>query len=165
MSTTTATWTDNDGNTWIITFVEDDDGNLTSVTVSSDTGAQLPLTTLTRGIPFGKILEDNRQARFVRSIEDGEQWKDSTGHTWTANGSGMQLWEKPPHPKRRTINRKLMEEVAEVYNSASAAGLHNPTQTVAGHFFVSPSTAGRWVLKARREPWNTLPPTTKGKPT
>ena len=52
MESTDATWTDDDGNTWNVHFVEDDDGNLVSVTVESDTGEALPLTTLTRGIPF-----------------------------------------------------------------------------------------------------------------
>jgi hypothetical protein len=163
MDTTDTTWADDDGNTWSIRFVEDDDGNLVSVTVTSDTREKLPLTTLTRGIPFGKLLDENRQDRFVHRLKDGEQWKDSTGRTWTAHGTELELWEKPARQKRRTINRDLMEQVAKVYTAAR--GLRNPTEKVADHFFVSHSTAARWVYQARREPWNTLPPTTKGQST
>ena len=162
METTDATWTDGDRNTWKIQFVEDGE-NLISVTVTSDTGTTLPLTTLTRGIPYSRLLDENRQARFVRKLEDGEQWKDSTGRTWTVRGSGIELRDSSPRPKRRTINRQLMIDVAEVYKAAS--GLRNPTETVANHFGVSHSTAARWIFTARREPWNTLPPTTKGQKT
>ncbi len=158
-------WEDANGIVWNIQFVEEDD-ELVSVNVASATGEPLPLTTLTRTIPYGKLLQRERQRRYGERhvIPPGSEWSDRTKRTWEAPEAGpvLAVVDIPP-PRRRTINRELMEEVADVYKAAR--GLGNPTEKVEDHFYVSYSTAARWVSMARRDPWNTLPPTTRGKST
>lgn len=51
--------------------------------------------------------------------------------------------------RRRRLTRELLEQVAETYRQAYAAG-DPPTQAVSAKFTVSHSTAGRWVVEARR---------------
>lgn len=52
--------------------------------------------------------------------------------------------------RRRRVTRDLLTDVAEVYRSAYRSG-DSPTVAVADHFDVSHSTAGRWVVAARKE--------------
>lgn len=54
------------------------------------------------------------------------------------------------------------EEVATVYVEALRDGL-NPTTTVMERFFVSKSTAAKWVYRCRRPPLNLLDPTVRGR--
>jgi len=54
------------------------------------------------------------------------------------------------------------EEVAIVYVEALRDGL-NPTTTVMERFFVSKSTAAKWVYRCRRPPLNLLDPTVRGR--
>ena len=162
MESTDAAWTDNEGRNWIVTFTEEDDV-LVSVTVASGTAKPLPLTTLTRGIPYSRLLDKIRQERYSREVPDGTTWRGSTGRTWTVHGAGMTVSDGSTTTRRRTMTREHFEEVARVYNAAH--GLKNPTERVQEHFMVSKSTAARWVSQARRDPWGTLPPTTRGKPT
>jgi hypothetical protein len=152
------TWTDANGDAWIIEF-DDDDHGLHGVTIRSATGDKnLTLTLLTRGIPLGELLEKARVKRRTTPIPDGTTWVGKDGRTWTPHGD-LQLVEEAP-PKRRTITPVLMQEVADIYNAAATE--RRPTQVVADRFFVSHSTAARWVGLARRKPYETLPPTQRG---
>ena len=51
--------------------------------------------------------------------------------------------------RRRRVTRELLREVAEVYRRAHEEG-RPPTQSVAEQFHVSHSSAGRWVVEARK---------------
>ncbi|PRY24062.1 hypothetical protein [Pseudosporangium ferrugineum] len=51
--------------------------------------------------------------------------------------------------RRRRVTRELLEQVAQVYRAAFRDG-QPPTQAVAETFHVSHSTAGRWVVEARK---------------
>lgn len=61
--------------------------------------------------------------------------------------------------RRNRITGKHLDEVAQVYVAADAAG-EPPTRAVADHFKTSHSTAARWVGLARKQ--EKLPPARKG---
>src|SRR5262245_30244819 len=63
--------------------------------------------------------------------------------------------------RRRRLTRDLLKQVADTYRKAYEAG-QPPTQAVAAEFQVSHSTAGRWVVEARKA--GTLGPATGTKP-
>jgi hypothetical protein len=60
--------------------------------------------------------------------------------------------------RRRRIDRKHLEEIADTYSAEEFA----PTQAVADKYFVDHSTAARWVARARAE--GLLTDTTQGRP-
>lgn len=160
---TTTEWTDSGGVVWEITFTEEA-GELRGVKVGSTSDKRLSLTTLRREIPFGDLLDKIRQERLQRTLKDGAQFIDSaTGRVWTVRGEDIAVHHDDLPRRRHSMTKALMEEVAEVYSAADAAGVRNPTERVKEHFQVAYPTAARWVMKARREPFNTLPPTTPGK--
>jgi hypothetical protein len=55
---------------------------------------------------------------------------------------------RPAVRRRRTFNRPLLEQVADVYRAAKEAGLP-PTVTVADKVGMSHRTATRWIREAR----------------
>lgn len=59
-------------------------------------------------------------------------------------------WPATVVQRRRRMTRELLEKVAEVYRTAYGQGL-SPTKAVAEAFDVSHSSAGRWVVEARKE--------------
>ncbi len=54
-----------------------------------------------------------------------------------------------PPVRRRTVTKKLLEDVARVYRSAFEEG-RPPTQAVADHFEITHASAARWVREARK---------------
>lgn len=58
-------------------------------------------------------------------------------------------WPATQVQRRRRVTPELLAKVAEVYRAAYSAG-QSPTQAVAETFEVSHSTAGRWVVEARK---------------
>jgi hypothetical protein len=62
----------------------------------------------------------------------------------------MDAIEEIRRPKRgQVVNDEFYERVAVTYRQAVAAGRKDPTKAVAETHYGSPSSAGRWVMKAR----------------
>jgi hypothetical protein len=60
------------------------------------------------------------------------------------------LREATVHSQRgKRLSNELLAQVADTYRDALSRGL-SPTDTVAADFPTSRSTAGRWVMEARR---------------
>lgn len=72
-------------------------------------------------------------------------------------GDWRAWWERlgnPPVPferRKRAVDDKLLRSVADLYREALAKGLRNPVDYVKAELDpVSRSTAGRWVMEARK---------------
>jgi hypothetical protein len=98
-----------------------------------------------RNVPWGTIISDLR-SDFAQS--------------YLIVGLPETAAKLSARPRRAAVTTDLLEQVAHVYKVAAANG-SSPTQAVAEALNLNRSTAGKWVVKARRA--GLIPPTTQGK--
>ena len=133
---------------------------------------RLPLQKL-----MGEIVAKNRKAAQVldhAANENPTHWANRPSVRQEV-GRVLEMTDDSTTQKGRVGRRPLSyahyAEVAEVYREAVGAG-ENPLDAIRGHFSKSkniatrsPSknTAAKWVWRCRREPYNFLPPTVRGR--
>lgn len=100
-----------------------------------------PLTATGIRVKLGKLVEEATQQVGFHDADlshaDPEEVLRALGHATAGSQRGKRLSDE------------LLAEVADVYRGALSRGLA-PTDAVAAKFPTSRSTAGRWVMEARR---------------
>lgn len=94
-------------------------------------------------VATGRVLDAN----FDKLEASGRDLKETAGKL--NEHFAERAWPATKVQRRRRVTRELLGEVAEVYRATHDKG-NPPTQAVAEAFNVSHSTAGRWVVEARK---------------
>jgi hypothetical protein len=136
-------------------------------TIRLDTGKRIekgpPITgTILRQVPLDRIVREiaDVAARQLRRVFDpltGEEravWMPAVAST--EGQHALKRAQKRPTGRGAKLRDAELQEAADIYRAAFEHGDH-PTEAVRKHFWLSRSSAGRWVAEARRRGF--LPPT------
>jgi hypothetical protein len=110
-----------------------------------------------RRLPVGAFVRESvRAVAWVRPAPAYELNAEPGGYAITGSPSALEV-ERPKRGK--PVPDATLREVANVYRDAQTLG-QAPTQAVAARIAIPRSTAGRWVMQARRRGF--LPAATRG---
>lgn len=120
-----------------------------------------PVTPVTaealRSVPLGRLVGEARR----RQAGLADRLSRLGGPAGASGERSKEVWAPRVTRRRPIYDAEHWREVARIYSEAWQAG-DDPTTAVARHYYVSKSTAAKWVAKARNQ-LGLIPTTEKGR--